>query len=277
MVNDPRKKRTVNYLQQGSASDGTLTYRPLLNMPGLEVCDWRGRSGGPALAAHFHREAQLTVVREGFRWFSIGSETLKLCAGQFVIIPPDVPHQAIGHSEIATRSFDVFLDGLAGIPADPNHIVVGGASIKPTMQLEDTVDVVLERIDSERIELMPTALGGLTTARLIDSVQEGRQKISHVAASAGMSREGFIRLFRRHVGMTPHAYLIAGKVCHARDRLRRGMPPAEAAYDAGFADQSHMGRAFLKLYGTTPGAFRQAWRSRPSHSFQIRSSNHDTF
>lgn len=272
-----RTELTAGTLRQRSISDGALTYRPLLNMPGLEVCDWWGRSGGPALAAHFHREAQLTIVREGFRWFSIGSETVRLRAGQFVIIPPGVPHQALGHSEAATRSFDVFFDRLDRLSVDPLHIIVGDASLKPTMPLENTVDVVLEQIVHERLELMPIGLGNSLTLDLILSVQEHCQKISDVAALAGMSREGFIRLFKRHVGMTPHAYRIAAKVCLARDALRRGMPPVQAAYDAGFADQSHMGRAFLKLYGTTPGAFRQAWRKGSSHSFQMSSQNQDIF
>lgn len=32
-----------------------------------------------------------------------------------------------------------------------------------------------------------------------------------------------------------------------------GMPIAEAAYDAGFADQSHFTRHFKNCYGMTPG------------------------
>jgi AraC-like DNA-binding protein len=36
--------------------------------------------------------------------------------------------------------------------------------------------------------------------------------------------------------------------------------PAKAAADAGFADQSHLGRAFRSHFGTTPKAYRQAMR-----------------
>lgn len=264
-----RNNSAAEYLRRATASGDTLSYRPLFDMRGLEVCEWRGHLGGPALAAHFHKEAQLTIVQEGFRWFSIASEMLKLRTGQFVLIPPGVPHQAIGHSETATCSFDIFFDGLDSVPDNPGQIVVGEAPIGPTMQLENVVDVVLECIVRERIEHLPAILGKSTASHLIYSIQLENQKISDVAALAGMTREGFIRLFRRHVGMTPHAYRIAGKVCRARDSLRCGLPPAEAAYDAGFADQSHMGRAFLKLYGTTPGKFRKAWRTGSSHSFQI--------
>ena len=40
------------------------------------------------------------------------------------------------------------------------------------------------------------------------------------------------------------------------DRVRRflngGASPAQAALDAGFADQSHMSRHFKRTYGLTP-------------------------
>ena len=37
--------------------------------------------------------------------------------------------------------------------------------------------------------------------------------------------------------------------------LRAGMTSAEAAAQAGFADQSHMGRHFRAIVGITPAAF----------------------
>jgi AraC-like DNA-binding protein len=37
-----------------------------------------------------------------------------------------------------------------------------------------------------------------------------------------------------------------------------GTPLAEAAGQAGFADQSHLTRWFTRYYGITPGGYRQA-------------------
>ena len=46
------------------------------------------------------------------------------------------------------------------------------------------------------------------------------------------------------------------------DRARRlmtaGTPLAEAALEAGFADQSHLSRQFKRAYGMTPARWRAA-------------------
>jgi len=36
------------------------------------------------------------------------------------------------------------------------------------------------------------------------------------------------------------------------------MPLAEAALAAGFADQSHMNRVFVRRYGVSPGIYAEA-------------------
>lgn len=64
-----------------------------------------------------------------------------------------------------------------------------------------------------------------------------------------------IRAFRRELGVTPHAYLIAVRTDRAADLLLRGGSIAETAAEAGFADQSHLARHLKKRYGTTPREF----------------------
>ena len=41
-----------------------------------------------------------------------------------------------------------------------------------------------------------------------------------------------------------------------RAGLRNGMAPAAVAAEIGFADQSHLGRAFRRAFGVTPGCYR---------------------
>ena len=81
-------------------------------------------------------------------------------------------------------------------------------------------------------------------------------KLEEICSTAGVSVSGLIRSFRRQYGMTPHAYLTNRRVQFAREQLRRGVPIAEVALAAGFADQAHLQRAFKQLLAATPGHYR---------------------
>lgn len=88
--------------------------------------------------------------------------------------------------------------------------------------------------------------------------------LASVAAEAGLSRFHLIRAFRKETGLTPHAWLADLRVLRARRLLREGMGPADVAHACGFADQSHLTRAFKARIGTTPGRFRAAVRGEPT-------------
>ncbi|HZR05392.1 MAG TPA: AraC family transcriptional regulator [Candidatus Udaeobacter sp.] len=80
--------------------------------------------------------------------------------------------------------------------------------------------------------------------------------LTELAALCGVSRFQLLRAFAREMGITPHAYLIQRRVLLARRLLACGQTSAEAATQAGFADQSHMTRAFVRQMGITPSRYR---------------------
>ena len=90
--------------------------------------------------------------------------------------------------------------------------------------------------------------------------------IRQLAAAAGMSREGFTRRFAERHGMPPQAFRRIGRLNRARALLRAGEGIAAAAAAAGFADQSHLGRCFRRVFGVTPGRYRAG--EPPSQPFQ---------
>ena len=47
--------------------------------------------------------------------------------------------------------------------------------------------------------------------------------------------------------------------------LAQGLPPAEAALEVGFADQSHLCNAFRQRTGLTPGQYRKAFQEGEEH------------
>ena len=86
--------------------------------------------------------------------------------------------------------------------------------------------------------------------------------LAELARLSGMSRFQLLRGFAREVGTTPHAYLIQRRACRARRYLLAGRSPAEAAALSGFADQSHLTRAFKRHFGVTPARYQTAAAGR---------------
>ncbi len=82
--------------------------------------------------------------------------------------------------------------------------------------------------------------------------------LGELAQEAGLSKFQLLRTFARQTGFTPHAYQIQRRIDMARRMIDAGSPLAEAAVASGFADQSHMTRAFVQRYGVTPGAYAAA-------------------
>ena len=82
--------------------------------------------------------------------------------------------------------------------------------------------------------------------------------LAELAELSGVSRFQLLRGFAREIGTTPHAYLMQRRVALARQLLAAGKTPAEAAVEAGFADQSHMTRIFARYIGITPARYRAA-------------------
>ena len=82
--------------------------------------------------------------------------------------------------------------------------------------------------------------------------------LATLANVAGLSRFHLIRAFRKETGLTPHAWLTDRRIRAARPLLAAGGRPGEVAHACGFADQSHLTRAFKARIGVTPGRFRAA-------------------
>ena len=75
---------------------------------------------------------------------------------------------------------------------------------------------------------------------------------STLEAVTGTDRFTLARHFRLAFGTSPDRYRTMRRLGLARAAIERGVPLAEAAASAGFADQSHMTRQFKRAYGLTP-------------------------
>lgn len=78
--------------------------------------------------------------------------------------------------------------------------------------------------------------------------------LEELARVASLSPFYLVRVFRKEVGLPPHAYQTRVRLNRATALLARGASIGEAALNSGFFDQSHFTNHFRKVFGYTPGA-----------------------
>jgi AraC family transcriptional regulator len=85
--------------------------------------------------------------------------------------------------------------------------------------------------------------------------------IAQLASDCGLSSSHFARAFRQATGRPPHRWLLERRVETAQGLLLNSqMSLREIAKACGFSDQSHLTRAFARMVGASPGAWRRVRR-----------------
>ncbi|WP_025596587.1 helix-turn-helix transcriptional regulator [Burkholderia sp. WSM2230] len=105
------------------------------------------------------------------------------------------------------------------------------------------------------------SLGPIARAKArIDDDPAAPLTLAELAGEAGISRFQLLRAFAHETGLPPHAYRMQRRVALARQLIASGISLVDTAAAAGFADQSHMTRAFVRLFGITPATYAAAMR-----------------
>lgn len=82
--------------------------------------------------------------------------------------------------------------------------------------------------------------------------------LEEVAEACHVDEAYLCRLFSRFDNQSPYQYLMQLKMGVAAQRLQReGVLIKEVAYELGFSDPFHFSRAFKKVFGLSPAAFRK--------------------
>lgn len=99
--------------------------------------------------------------------------------------------------------------------------------------------------------------------KIMDANIANPVRIKDIAAAAGLSRSAFSRAFLRSVGELPCGYLRRQRIELAQHLMlstRKSL--AEIALECGLCDQSHLAKAFRRVLGTSPSAWRRSRRRR---------------
>jgi AraC-like DNA-binding protein len=266
----PRKPRYQRHPRLGIE---TVAYRgPLTRMP-----------------THAHAQFQLTLYSGGPRRFRVAHSDFAGGPQTSVIIQAGEPHSSIPVQDplLTLRTFYIEESLIAEIASSLWRR--GGTVVFRQPLIDDVVtvdrlrvahraldrgEVAAEEATYAALELLvrryarPTGAArrrsatdaSLATVRdiLEDRLVENIA-LDELATAAGLSRFHLIRAFQRRYGVTPFAYQRSRRIERARAILRNGCSIADVAAAAGFADQSHLGRLWRAVMGSTPAEYRDSY------------------
>lgn len=137
-------------------------------------------------------------------------------------------------------------------------LYAGMTETKDTLAPETALLQLIASLAGQRREtqFLPPAIS--RARERIDDDPAAAVTLGDLAAASGLSRFQVVRHFNEATGMTPHAYLVQRRLAVVRQLIAKGTSLADASFAGGFADQSHMTRAFVRAYGITPGAYALA-------------------
>ena len=261
-----------------------------------EVALMRAAYVRQTFARHTHDDYAVGVIEQGGLGFRYRGENLVAAPGQICLVIPGETHDGhpAGESGWTYRMFYLqpslmhrAAGQLSGKAADPPFFRPGvlsdnalAAMIVRTHRLFEDPQAGLMEKQSRLIQLLCCFIARhADPAPRMHGIGDEHQAVARardfmethfaldlsvveMAAHAGLSPFHFIRVFKRHIGLSPHTYLIQVRVRRARQMLNRGSSIAQCALEAGFADQSHLTRHFKRVLGITPGQYRNSVQDR---------------
>jgi len=271
-------------------SESRTTYWQSRRIPGLSLL--RADFTAHQFAPHTHDAFVIAVTEAGGAEISSRGITEQIGASTLFVSNPDERQSSRMAAEQRWRYRSFYLTRSAidaighhlGIKATPyfaDNMLRDAELIEQFDRLHRALE--MDRDDLHADELMVSAFAGLFERHgsgggrpdraprnriMVDRVIELMQAhysenlgLDELAQVAGLTRFQLIGLFKRTIGLTPHAYLIQIRLNAACRLLKRGTPLAESALAAGFCDQSALTKHFKRSYGITPRQFAAAARA----------------
>jgi AraC-like DNA-binding protein len=251
----------------------------------------RAHFTGHAYDPHWHDSYLLGVTEQGVQQFKCRKETHNSLAGGSFLIEPGELHDGrspqdtgftyqmlylpvnwINHQlgslfhNIPDSSELYFNDTLVSDNRLSNSIASAFASIEQKESRiirEACLDQMLERVTIYS-EWRKKQLSNPNCPTLANQIRDYLHANIHndialndLVEQFGIDRFHLTRAFSKQYGQPPHAYLITFRLNYARKLLAQGVAPIDVAADLCFADQSHLGRWFRRIYSLTPAMYRR--------------------
>lgn len=241
-----------------------------------------------SFAPHFHEGFAIGVIENGADVFDYRGAERIAAAGDIMLINPAEVHN--GHAidasgwtfrimyvapELMRKVREELTGKAADIPFFSKTVVRDDSTARRILRLHRALENSASLLERESLFLL--AMMQLIT-RHADS-KTSFQNSGNEHAAVARAREYFhanacqnitldelakiaflspfhlLRVFRREIGITPHAYQTQLRIERAKQLLRDDFSITQTALATGFFDQAHFSKQFKRYVGISPGNF----------------------
>lgn len=236
--------------------------------------------------SHSHAELSIGLILSGETCLSHQGRSRTLTPGQIILIEPNQIH-ACNPIEGQPRSYHMlYIDSTwcsnilsahhgktieqfvcqQPVITDPNiasllSALIADLSLTSSVPLIADLNALLSNIVLQHCvpadEKKPcSAVTDTVKTKLLYDLTEP-PSIKTIAQQLGKPVESVIRRFKHDFGITPHSFLNNQRIEKAKYLLKCGMNIVDVAVEVGYADQSHLHRAFVHYTAATPRQYQQ--------------------
>lgn len=216
--------------------------------------------GAYATRVHAHKRWSISLVYSGVTHTSIGRRSFRLTAGEFMAIPPGIPHLCLPESADTFTFYALYLDqtGISLPERLFDTVRIGKADKKALFNLTNNssgrirssdINPIIEVFAKKLAENSRGIYGGYTAIPL--SLQA-----STTTGHPGPNRFQAYRQAVGRYGLSPHRIKQNIRIEQAKHMLGRGVSVAETAAACGYYDQSHFVKTFRLYTGVVPSKYK---------------------
>lgn len=244
----------------------------------LHISLVEGREMTHQFPLHTHHSLIIGMVTAGTRRMVYANDNLVIRRGQIFIVHPGELHaccpddmQAVDYRVLCIPT--ALLQTLYPCGLVFPHLLSDTRAAETLKgcfkQLDDTSDeAVQEQIlirfiqnfiphwaTAAQLPNLPPAVS--QAQQYLDDHTNEKVDIRMLGRAASLSPYHLNRLFRRQLGLPPHAYQLQAKIQRAQSLLSQGLSPVKTALELGFSDQSHFSHFFKKYVGVPPSHYQR--------------------
>ena len=219
---------------------------------------------------HSHDYNELAYYTSGNGKTTIDGKTFSFSKDTFMIVPPDIQHNKIHHSDCVVICLRFYSDNHIPlvVSSNPTHSVfkiltdIMTEIREQKYGFKDMLNIKLQELLLNINRIENTNRCGKNFEYIINYLQDNfheRIILSDCAKALNISYDFFQHKFKELTGFSPQQYLIEQRLLASEKMLIESYCNCtEIAYNCGFCTSAQFSASFKNKYGISPLKFRKA-------------------